>query len=541
MPTFPVRRLGSAGIVPDVNPEDLENVSVFTGGVNVRFKNGRVSRAPVYRTVSSLTHEPGHLLAVPPSSSGYEEVISVAYDFASMLRLNGATLEDVTPEDQVGVDGSETITSGFLGGVTYLNRETHHPLCKRPSDSTFVNLPNWPTNDRAKVIRPYKDQLIALGITKVGTYYPTMVRWSDFATFGAVPVSWDPGDPTKSAGENIINEMTHNIVDGMGLRDSFVLYCTSSVWLMDYVGGNDIYQFRKVFDEYGVINQNCIAQVGGLHYVFDRNDIYVHDGVSPKSICDDRTKRFIFDALNFAKAHLCFVEHDAKLTEVRFSYPADDRYTGFPNATTGCNRQAVYNYSNDTWTFYDAPNIVSCTKAALISGATWHDDMASPWEEYGGLWMTTEGDEDRHMLVASRTDTSQGLTAPRIYGHDLISGGRMALPVNPETLKPALLERTGIDLDAYGKNLSQYINVQQSWPQIRMDNPSDCHWQFGASDFVSAAPSWSSNFTFDPTIESKIDINEAGRYLGYRFYCGGQGDFDLSSFDLKVLIRGKRG
>lgn len=540
MTTFPVRRLGFAGIVPDVFPADLENPSAFTGGVNVRFKNGQVSRAPVFRSIIDLTHEPGHILAVPPSSSGYEEVITVAHDFGSMLRLNGSTLEDLTPTDHDPVDGPQVITSGFLGGVTYLNRETHAPLCKRPADDTFVALPNWPEGDVCRVLRPYKDQLIALGVTKTGSFYPTMVRWSDFATFGEVPVSWDPGDPTKSAGENIINEMTHTLVDGLTLRDSFVLYCTSSVWLMDYVGGNDIYQFRKIFGDRGVINPNCVAQVGGLHYVFDRSDIYVHDGVSDRSICDERAKKFIFGALDFSRFNLCFVQHDPKLTEVRFSYCADDAFTGFRNPITGCNRQAVYNYGNETWTFDDVPNLTSGTAAALISGVSWQDDEEASWEDNGGVWISSDGDEDRHILVASRGDTGQGLTSPRVYGQDLINGGRLFLPVQPETLKPAVVERVGIDLDFYGKRLTQHTNLQAIWPQISMDAPEDCRWEFGGSNFIGAAPSWGAPRTFDPTIETKIDINESGKYLSYRFTCAGSGDFSLSGFDVQMLIRGRR-
>lgn len=543
MPTFPVRRLGSTGIIPDVSPADLESPSAFTGGVNVRFKNGRVSRAPVFRPIITLTHEPGHILAIPPSSSGYEEVVTVAEDYSTIYRINGAVLEDLTPPTHAGAVGINPITSGFLGGVVYVNRETHAPLCKRPTDATFIPLPNWPTGDRCRVLRPYKDQLVALGVTKAGTQYPTMVRWSDFGFYGDVPASWDPGDPTYSAGENIVNGMEQAIIDGFTLRDSFILYCTSSVWEMQFVGGNDIFTFRRLFDDKGVIAPNCVVRVGGMHYVFDRDDIYVHDGVSPRSICDDRTKRFIFEALDYAQLHRCFVHHDPKLTEVRFTYPSDDRYVGFANPVTGCNRQAVYNYSNDTWTFYDVPNIVGGTMAALLTGPTWEDgapDDSPAWDATSGTWTTSGGDEARHVLVAGRSDTEQGLSAPRIYAQDLLRGGRLPIAAHPETLKPAILERIGMDLDAYGKRITQHINIQAVWPQISMDYWQDCHWEFGGNNFVSEEPAWSLPVTFDPSTDTKIDINEAGKYAAYRFTCGGAGDFELSSFDIQLMIRGRR-
>src|SRR3546814_15319645 len=70
----------------------------------------------------------------------------------------------------------------------------------------------------------YKDFLIALNVTKGATNYPTMVKWSDLTGFGAVPASWDHTSPSNSAGENIINEMKVEIIDGLSLRDSFIIY-----------------------------------------------------------------------------------------------------------------------------------------------------------------------------------------------------------------------------------------------------------------------------------------------------------------------------
>jgi hypothetical protein len=540
MATFPVRRLGSYGIVTDSHPSDIENVGTFTSGVNVRFKNGRAARGPVCRTIATLPVEPGHVFAIPPGASGYDEVVVVSEDFGSVQRLNGNVWEDLTPDEHAGSSSTQTITSCFLGGVAYLNRETHAPICKRPGDSTFGLMPNWEENDRCRVLRSYKDQLVALGVTKDGNFFPTMVKWSDFSFFGEPPGSWDPTSTTNSAGENIVNEMQHAIVDGMGLRDSFILYCTASVWLMDYIGGNDIYGFRKLFDEVGVISPNCVAQVGGLHYVFDRNDIYVHDGVQPKSIADSRVKEFIFDALDYSKAHLCFVQHDARLTEVRFSYPSGDTLLGAYHPTNGCNRQAVYNYSNDTWTFYDVPNVVGCTKSALISGASWDTDPDITFDDVGGFWLTSEGDLDRHCLFVTRSDAENGFAAPKLYGFDLISGGRLTQPIALEALRPAFLERTGIDLDDMGKNLTQYIHLQGIYPQVAVDIPADSYWQFGAAEIVGQAPTWTQPTPFDPTSETKIDINEAGKYLGYRFYCGGMGDFQLSGFDVQTVVRGRR-
>lgn len=540
MPTFPVRRLGASGIVTDMNPSDIEDPSVFTAGVNVRFRNGKVSRGPMARTITTLPFEPGHCLSVPASSAGAEQVIMAASDFSKVMRLNGAILEDCTPEDLSGGGETMPITSCDLGGVSYINCESDAPISMAPTESVYQSLPNWPDGFRCKVLRSYKDQLVALGVTKAGVLYPTMVKWSDLTGYGTVPVDWSTDSTTNSAGENIVNEMKHAIVDGLALRNSFILYCTNSVWQMDYVGGDLIYDFAQLFDDRGIINPNCVVQAGGQHFVFDKTDIYVHDGVTQKSIADERVREFIFNALDTSKSYLCFVDHDARLSEVRFCYPASDDLVGYQNPSTGCNRAAVYNYANGTWTFDDLPNVTSATRSSLVSGKGWESDDAATWDTAQGLFLTTEGDENQHALFVGRSDASQGLTTPRLYGYDLLNGGLLTFPVEPETVKPAFVQRTGLDLDSMGKNLTQYTHLQAVWPQVYIEKPAEAYWQFGANDLVNIEPQWSDEMTFDPTVEGKIDINEAGKYLAWRFGCRGIGDFALSGFDVLLVIRGRR-
>ena len=75
---------------------------------------------------------------------------------------------------------------------------------------------------------------------------------------------------------------------------------------MEFVGGNFIFAFRKLFTDDGLISQNCAVEVEGKHYCFGPSDIYVHDGTTKQSICDERTKNFVFQGLNTNKANVCF-------------------------------------------------------------------------------------------------------------------------------------------------------------------------------------------------------------------------------------------
>ena len=175
------------------------------------------------------------------------------------------------------------------------------------------------------------------------------------------------------------------IIDGLSLGSNFIIYSSDQTWLMEFIGGQFIFQTRKLFNDAGAINQNCVVEADGRHYVFGPNDIYAHDGTTKQSICDERTKSFIFDNLNNDNTDVCFAMHNTNLNEIMFCYMSGDADTAFPNANR-CNRGAVYNYRNNTWTFYDLPNVSSGTQANVNSVATYATTTAT-YALTGGTFM----------------------------------------------------------------------------------------------------------------------------------------------------------
>jgi hypothetical protein len=543
LPNTPVRNLGGAGVISDINDYDLPP-NAISAAVNVRFENGKITRAPVFRNVFDLsdTFNPGYVLSIPPISSGVESIIAVSRTYDTILSITGATVQDVTPLTTLSTgDTLEPFSHTFLGNVAYLNRKQNVPLSKAQSDNEFVVLPNWDPTWRTTTLRSYKDTLVALNVRKGSTEYPSMVKWSDFTQFGQAPGSWDETSTTNSAGENILNEMRGPIIDGLSLRDSFFIYGETEVWTMNYVGGAFIYDFRKRFSDAGIINANCVVEIDGMHYVFDRTDIYVHDGATKRSIIHGKNKDFVFGSLIKDYKHLCFVSHDPKLNELHFCYVSDDRLVGFRGAFSGCNRSATYNYRRDTWTFYDLPNVCGSALAAIVTGQTYEGAGTILYPEIGGTYMGEADDSEQHTLFIGNKDTNLGLTKSRIYGLDLATGGRLSKPVEMEALKDAFVERVGIDLDETGAPLSSYKSLLAFYPQLGIDGPRDgVSFQFGATDVTGEQPVWSAKVSFDPAVDSKVDARVAGRYLGYRLYHTGLSDFSFSGFDARVVQRGLR-
>ena len=182
--------------------------------------------------------------------------------------------------------------------MQYVNRQTK---CRSKSPSCSLTLLLWPTGPqdyRLRLFASFGDFLLALGTVETGTSYPNRVRFSDPVLANQVPYTWDETDLTNSAGFNDLVQMKTPIMDGATLGPNFLVYSQDQVWMMEFVGGTFIFNFRKVFDDAGVINQNCITEVEGRHYVFDRDDIYMTDGNTRNSICDGRVRDYIFGGID---------------------------------------------------------------------------------------------------------------------------------------------------------------------------------------------------------------------------------------------------
>jgi hypothetical protein len=309
---------------------------------------------------------------------------------------------------------------------------------------------------------------------------------------------------------------------------------------MEYVGGTFIFNFRQLFVDAGIMSQNCVVQIEGKHYCFGPFDIYVHDGTSKQSICDERVKDFIFGSLNNQAADVCFVHHNPTLNEVMFCYQSGDQYVAFPQANR-CNRAAVYNYRNDTWAFMDLPNVSAGAVANVDSVATYATSTTT-YALTGGTYYQQSDSFDKHSLMVGETLTADGLTSDKLYGLDLSDEGQIAFQLDTEASKPILLERTGIDLDEAGLGANQYVVCTRIYPQADTVNTADTTltFEFGASDIPKSTPAYSSSQVFDIATDHKIDSRAAGRYLSYKVSFTDNKDFELSNFDLEVTATGRR-
>jgi hypothetical protein len=125
-----------------------------------------------------------------------------------------------------------------------------------------------------------------------GTPYPFMVKWSSLAVPGALPSTWNEADATQDAGEFDLAEGQDPIVDGLGLKDSFIVYKESSTWALDYIGGAFILKSRKVSGMSGLLNHELRGRLRrrqNMHFAVTGSDI-VSTTASARSRCSTRRR-----------------------------------------------------------------------------------------------------------------------------------------------------------------------------------------------------------------------------------------------------------
>ena len=549
MTTFPLKGLGRSGIVRDVAPYNLP-LTAWSNGNNVRFENGRVRRAPSFRTISDgsdFSADPAFAFGVRPSSGS--DYIVYTLDDGSMYTYRSGHV-DRTPSGFSTTTSSEIFTGTVLDDCAYVNRSTDVPYVLTRAGSEFEPLSDygWSSNDRAGIIRAFRDYLIFLNVQIGATVYPTGVRWSDTVDGdGDPPSSFDLASTTNNAGLNPLPDMSGEILDGLPLKDRFLIYSNSEVWRMRPTTDTSVFTFDKLFDDEGILATNCVVQVDGLHYVFGEHDIYVTDGLSKRSILenesgDSTNREFIFSSMVKERKANFKVMYDRVLDEVLFFYVSSDGDATYPG-TTYPNRIAAYNTVNKTWSFRDAPSIVGGATLILTDATAW-DDTATTWDGAGGTW-DGGGDSLRTALyVIKREDTAVAALplGSAIYAYDQLGeGSTVPAPLDAAVTPAAFVEKERIDLDEVFGDTWSYKEVRRLYPQARAFGGAVLDFEVGGSLYPWSEVTYTDRLSFDPMTATKVDFRKGGRYLAIRFTVDEPNDFWFSGADIDVVQKGRRG
>jgi len=503
-----------AGMAKDINPTALPN-EVFSHTENVRFEDNAAKKIAGHDSVFTAPAVAPYFLINLTGSTNYWFYAGTA----KIYRTDGTTNADVTRTSGGDYNTNLTSVGNWVGtifnGNPILCNGIDDPQLYDTSSSKFVDLTNWLANTTCKSIRAYGNYLIALNMTESGNDLQNKVRWSD--TSITVPSTWTAA-ATNDAGSTTIGDDGDFIVDGFPLNKSFIIYKERSTWLMNYIGGNLVFSFQKLFNDTGILSRNCAVEFDGKHFVVVEGDLIVHNGVSKQSVATNLVKRALFDDLDTSNYKNIFVTHNKQKSEIWVSYPTV--------GSTHCNKALIWNYRRNAFSFRDLPNILHIATGIVNPGAS-----TEVWSGQSQSWIaynTTENWGSRSYNPSEVSILMAGTTDTKFYRGDKgfdFAGNNFTMT----------LERKGLVLDGNTNTVKQ---VRKLTP--RMAGTGTAQISIGSSMSPNGTYTFTSAQEFNPNSQNKVDARATGKYIAVRFQHTSSSTFELNGYDMEYEVLGER-
>ena len=518
------------GINKDLSPYELPP-EVWSDGGNINFRRLRTNSSTGYSNAFTLTDTGIQPLYVQYFTDNVDN-FWVYVDEDKVYKTVGSTADQLIQPVLTATDADTTWSGCNFNGMIVLNNRLNPPLIL-PETSTSLNtgysevevMPNWAVPDsgdpeldiwgiesRCEVMRPYKNYLMAMDCYDDSQIrYPSMIRWSSPADAGDVPPSWDPYKAGEQAGLYNIADTPGRIVDGLTLGDYFVVYKTDSVWLIDFIGGDSIFRFRKLYgDDTGALSKDCIAEFDGKHFVLSPTGAYIHNASSKTEIMEKWVKDKFFDEVDPDKLYNTKVVPDHNNKEVWIYYTSQGSLTGWADVAL------IWNWEIQEWTVKDLSGISHIAQGYVdptnISVDSWDSDETPPggpdpvpnpgseWNSSTTTWNSggiTFNKGTESLLLADYVNSL-------FYTNDYTEGTSVWMP-------KAWVERIGID---FGDD-RRFKYITRIVPHILGQNPITI--KVYTSEVQTPDPLLQAQVTYNPLEDEDVDIHVSGRYVGIRF------------------------
>ncbi len=468
---------------------------------------------------------------VPLSSTLMQDLAN----WPSYTLLDGAiTGTGVPSPDEIVVDSTADFpTSGTFTvdseDISYTGKTaTKFTGIGRGENGTTAatHLDNAPAfvNVYSKSIRAFRSFLVALNIKRGGVDYPRLVKWSTEAGLQDIPSSWNETTSTVDAGEYELADTKGDILDGLQLRDTFMIYKEDATYSMSYVGTPFIFSFRQLSPTIGAISKNCVAEFDGGHAIFGKGNFYINDGQRLKPILPQKLKEYVFTTIDGGQIEKCFVAADYGRTEILFCYTSDGALTLEPDEAV------VWNYITNTFTIREIPDTAHMGYGNVgnpTTSTTWAA-ASDGWDTITGPWTMSYDLQDKVLLFADPGKT-------KLYRDR--SGNK-----NDTSDMTSFIERTGITVGSNGQpDQTTVKRISSIWPKMSINSTNEINVYLGTQMSTQDGVSWGSPVTFNPNTQSKVSVRGTGKLYGVRFESTTDMHWELDGYTIEVEDAGRRG
>lgn len=491
--------LGNSGLNTDVSPWDLP-AEFITDGRNFRVEYLRLSTTcpAIPYLDEGVGSEFGHVHANGELLFTFSDTDVNFYDGDSSEGsiLHYASLD---PAQWTAVNiYSLTVFNHPTEGMWYFNQSLNPAAQPVP----FKSGQTWnQSSHRAEILRAHKNFLFALKVDNEQTSY----RWSHPADINSLPPSWDETDLAFLAGKS---QVESRIIDGLSLRDAFVIYSEDMISFLEPTSDTLVWRRRELTTSSGLLASNCIVEVLGRHYYLAAGDIMMNDGNSVKSIIHNRIKSHLaanISTTNYENAFAFKCAH-----EIWFCVPTHGQL--YPNLAY------VYDWQDDSWAIRDLPHGTTDGVYANVSqpDIEW-DDADFVWEGYDATW----GSEHLNPFEAQPVGMLQTGKVKRL---DPPNGG----------VFETYLERDNFAIESQ----QQVTTIVRVYPHI--EGLAPVRMRFGSHDHPGSPIRWKPWLIFNPLTDRKVDIRTTGELHAWRIESIDEGFFSISGMDIEYEPAGFR-
>ena len=520
--TLPVNNLSEFGIIHDTDPILLPP-NAWTAGIGVRFQNGEVTKILGETEVQNPTLT--DIQFIMPATKWTSGTPSQVWIHAGLDHVyftdDGTTDTKITREggsplaDIVYTGSSDDRWNGCVNqNVLILNNGVDSPqswVSTKLANLRWDGSYTWATKSwKTKVMRSHKNFLFALQLnTNDGNgMNPNTVCWSEPAEPWAVPTTWDASDTSSITGQVELSSTEGSIIDGLSLRDNFIVYKDSSVYNMGYQGGQFIWQTREISKTVGLFAQGTVVEFQGQHVFMSRDDILLTDGLQFKSIANQKIRNKIFSEISSTLYTKTFAVGNYQKEEIWFCYATEN--------SSYINKAAIWNYTTGAWTFKALPNVAYINYGVLYTTSgtdDWND--SDSWESDSSIWDEGVFTQVVFKLLGA-TNTSIKLMDT---GYD--SDG---------SSYSSYVEKTGIKLGTS----STMKRITAIYPK----GVGNMDVYVGRAMHQNDSYTWEGPFNITPETDAQIRCRVTGRYHALRFVFQGDVEHKLQGYDIEYVDTG---
>ena len=521
MELLQIRDFGKSGLNSDLPKWDLP-ASFLTSANNFRIFSNKISpmggSSKLIDTPAGF--HPSHIISTPTPAANYWLLAGngfYIYDGTNFFDI-GATLPGFVEGDK------HQWTSCKLGRVPVINNGTYAPTYwdDQVTGQDMQVLPfdiaeTW--LDKlwlCKSMRSFGPYLIAMNMTEDNLFYPDRVRWSHPAEQGMVPATWDETDPASLASRNDLSGDGGDIIDGLALRNSFVLYRDFGITTMNFSGDSFVFSFENLTSSIQIANINSIVEVKGRHFIISVNDIVMNTGDQIQSLMHNRLRVKFASTVNQDAIESAFGVHQEITKEFWAFVPTGDSI--YPNQVW------KYNYRDDAWSMHDIVPTAHSDFGALDRDSriwqTWLED----WEVASGNW-------------ARQNNRVLNQTLLGVQNNDTATSNIQELDFyTTETPYQTILERTEFPLT----NMQDVSTITRIYPHISGSIPVKI--QVGSHQHAGGPARWTPERSFHPGTDRKVDVITTGELFAFRIIVDIEtgGSFEFSGLDIEYTHAGLR-